>query len=478
MFTTYSSGSSQDSLHAEMGRRPKFALRRTRLATLLVTPMLFGAVSLVTSGAALADPPCTGPGAPTTTQTKCLTAVQIPGNPLRSYDISWVNPDRAEYYLADRSNAGIDIIDTHHLTFKRTLGKGLFVGIKLNAAGAVNNDISGPDGVVTHGRWLYAGDGDSTLKVFDLNAPNASALKDTLFTGGTTRVDEMALTTDGELLLTVNNAEDPPFATLFVANGDRRSSAVKLITKITINPTLFPDTPAIEQPTWDPKTKRFYVSVPILGNPAGCTATCDGGLMVIDPTTVTLGTFVLGAFDPATNTGVVQLSDCGPNGATVGPHDNLLLGCTSANNPSNTSTLVINATTKHFSHVNGIVGSDEVWFNKGDKRYYTGSNRNCKTTAPCPLAADQAAVLGVIDGTSVLIETIPQSSGSHSVAADSKRNTIFVPQVAPASVVGSGGDTTTVGAGICGSTNGCVAVYVHDVDKDRDHHDRDDRDRR
>jgi hypothetical protein len=288
----------------------------------------------------------------------------------------------------------------------------------------------------------------------------------------------MALTTDGELLLTVNNAEDPPFATLFVANGDRRSSAVKLITKITINPTLFPDTPAIEQPTWDPKTKRFYVSVPILGNPAGCTATCDGGLMVIDPTTVTLGTFVLGAFDPATNTGVVQLSDCGPNGATVGPHDNLLLGCTSANNPSNTSTLVINATTKHFSHVNGIVGSDEVWFNKGDKRYYTGSNRNCKTTAPCPLAADQAAVLGVIDGTSVLIETIPQSSGSHSVAADSKRNLIFVPQSAPVAVVGAGGDTTDVGAGICGSTNGCVAVYVHDVDKDRDHHDRDDRDRR
>ena len=145
MFATYSSGSSQDSVHAEMGRRPKFALRRTRLATLLVASMLFGAVSLATSGAALAGP-CTGPGAPTTTQTKCLTAVQIPGNPLQSYDISWVNPDRAEYYLADRSNAGIDIINTHNLTFKRTIGG--FVGVKLNATGTVNNDISGPDGVV------------------------------------------------------------------------------------------------------------------------------------------------------------------------------------------------------------------------------------------------------------------------------------------------------------------------------------------
>jgi len=436
---------------------------------------LLGAVSLAASGAAFGA--CTGPGAPSNTDTKCLTAVQIPGNPLRSYDISWVNPHRAEYYLADRSNAGIDIIDTHHLTFKRRLSG--FVGIVLNSAGtAVNNDKSGPDGVVTHGRWLYAGDGDSTLKVFDLDGPNALA-QAPLFTGGTTRVDEMALTTDGELLLTVNNAEDPPYANLFAANGDRNHSSVREITKITINATLFPDTPGIEQPTWDPKTKRFYVSVPILGKPGGCgTATCDGGLMVIDPNTVTPGTMVLGAFNPATNTGVLQLSNCGPNGATVGPHDNLLLGCTPANNPTNDSTLVINATTRHFSHVNGLVGSDEVWFNKGDGRYYTGSNRNCRTAAPCPTAATQAAVLGVIDGTSVLIETVPQSSGSHSVAADSRRNLIFVPQSAPVRIVGAGGDTTAVGEGICGSTNGCIGVYSHDVDGDRDdddeHEHRDD----
>jgi hypothetical protein len=68
----------------------------------------------------------------------------------------------------------------------------------------------------------------------------------------------------------------------------------------------------------------------------------------------------------------------------------------------------------------------------------------------------------------VLIETIPQSSGSHSVAADSKRNRIFVPQSAPARVVGAGGDTTTVGEKICGSTNGCIAVYSHDVDSSDD----------
>jgi len=419
---------------------------------------LLGAVSLAASGAAFGA--CTGPGAPTDTQTKCLTAVQIPGNPLRSFDISFVNPHRAEYYFADRSNAAVQVIDTRHLTHKRALGG--FVGIKLNNMGAVDNSHSGPDGVVTHGRWLYAGDGDSTLKVFDLESSASTVAQPPLSTGGTTRVDEMDITSDGELLLVANNAEDPPYATLFAANGDRSFSAVQKIMKITVDNAIIPagEGLSMEQPAWEPRTGRFYVSIPqIADNPAGCTfggpKFCQGGLLVIDPHS---SKQEYGAFDAATNTGVLSLSDCGPNGATVGPNANLMLGCTPQNVPTNITTQVINAKTKHFVEVGGLTGSDEVWYNAGDNRYYTGSNR-----------AKGGAGLGVVNAeTNFLIEKIPQGSNSHSVAADSKRNRIFVPQVAPASVVGSGGDTTTVGAGICGSTNGCVAVYVHHVDGERD----------
>jgi hypothetical protein len=436
----------------------------------LVLFLLLVIVPILARRATPASASCTGPGAPTTTQTRCLTAVQIPGQPLRSYDISWINPDRAEYYLADRSNAGIDIIDTQHNTFKRRLGG--FVGVVLNAAGAVNNNLSGPDGVVTHNRWLYAGDGNSTLKVFDLNG--SSTFVQSIPTGGTTRVDEMALTDDGTLLIAANNAEDPPFATLFRANGDSRTSNVSIITKIFIHPAIVPPGAglSIEQPTWEPRTGRFYASVPVIANnPTGCnygqlagSITCHGGLLVIDPTKLSEPTATIGAFDATTNTGILMLNLCGPNGATVGPHGNLLLGCTPQNNPSDTTTLVINAKTKNFANIGNITGSDEVWFNPGDGRYYTGSSRDCGLAGGCP---NGGAVLGVIDGTSVLIEKIPQSSGSHSVAADSKRNQIFVPQSAPAAVVGSGGDTTAVGAGICGSNNGCVAVYIHDVHDDQ-----------
>ena len=432
-----------------------------------------------------ANAACTGPGAPTTTQTKCIGAVQIPGNPLRSFDISWVNPDRAEYYLGDRSNAGVDVIDTHNLTWKRTIGG--FVGVVLNGAGNVDNNHSGPDGVTSHGRWLYAGDGDSTLKVIDLNAPPVSAIKQSISTGGTTRVDEMALTADGKLLIAANNAEDPPFATLFRANGDQPVSSVAILSKVVVSNAIVPAGfgLSLEQPAWDPKTKRFYTSIPVIANnPAGCNygqlsgpITCDGGLLAVNPATLTPGTNTIGAFDPTTNTGVVPLHRCGPNGATVGPHDNLLLGCTPQNNPSNTETLVINATTKNMTLIGNITGSDEVWFNEGDSRYYTGSSRDCGTGGTCPDATHPGlAQLGVIDATSVLIEKIPQSSGSHSVAANSKLNRIFVPQVAPKAVVGSGGDITSVGAGLCGGSMGCVAVYQHKVDDDDDHHDDDHQD--
>lgn len=420
----------------------------------------------------------------------------IPGTQLRSFDISFVNPDRAEYYLGDRSTKGVDIIDTRHLKFVRTAGTDKpFRGIVLNGAGtAVNNAASGPAGVASHGRWLYAGDGNSTLHVIDLDAPPASATKQVLSTGGMFRVDEMALTTDGKLLLAANNADDPPFATFFAANGDEGQSNVHALSTITVDSAILPPGfgLSIEQPAWDPQTKRFYTSIPIItNNPPGCNygqlaglVTCSGGLLVTDPDQLTSSTVVQGAYDPLTNTGVIPLKSCGPNGATVGLHDNLLLGCTPANLPGSTTTLVINATTHNYAQVGGITGSDEVWFNSGDSRYYTGSSAAIKPPGS-PLG--RGSVLGVIDGTSVLIETIPQSSGSHSVAADSERNLIFVPQTytsAPTAIplgdqnFTSGPGSSTVGQLTCGTTDGCIVVYIHRTDDEEQGADQDHEGRR
>ena len=76
--------------------------------------------------------------------------------------------------------------------------------------------------------------------MIDLDAPPASATKQVISTGGPFRVDEMALTTDGKLLLAANNADDPAFVTLFAANGDSSTSAVTIIQKTFVDPTVMP----------------------------------------------------------------------------------------------------------------------------------------------------------------------------------------------------------------------------------------------
>ena len=132
---------------------------------------------------------------------------------------------------------------------------------------------------------------------------------------------------------------------------------------------------------------------------------------------------------------------------------------------SSTTTLVINARSHNYAQVGGITGSDEVAYNKGDNRYYTGSSGAPKV-AGSPLG--RGSVLGVIDGSSVLVEAIPQSSGGHSVAVDPDRNLIFVAQTytSAAGVFPLGDQNLTAGAGsptvgqlICGTSNGCIAVY-------------------
>src|SRR5207344_3108420 len=99
---------------------------------------------------------------------KLLTTIPIPANPgdacpskapanplfqlftgMCVFDISWIDQDTQLYYLADRSNSAVDVVDAKHNKFVKQI-KGGFAGAKLNGTGtAVNNDISGPNGVVT-----------------------------------------------------------------------------------------------------------------------------------------------------------------------------------------------------------------------------------------------------------------------------------------------------------------------------------------
>src|SRR5262249_56953302 len=83
------------------------------------------------------------------------------------------------YILGDRTGNAIDVIDTTSNTLVMQAGKGVFKG----ATG--NNDTSGPDGVlIVNHRFIWAGDGDSTMKILSLGT---GALLAAVSTGGVTR---------------------------------------------------------------------------------------------------------------------------------------------------------------------------------------------------------------------------------------------------------------------------------------------------
>ena len=227
-----------------------------------------------------------------------LTTVPIPNSPLVVFDISWVDPDTQRYYLADRSNAVIDVIDAKHDTFVRQIHGGFkgFTG---------SNDTSGPNGVVVAGHWLFVTDAPSRVVTIDLRT---DTIVGEVSTGGGPglRADELAYDPQDGVLLVVNNADSPPFATLIQV--DTHTGKLTLGQKLTFTEA----TNGAEQPVWDRQTRRFYLSIPEVNGPGGTGP--DGAVARINPRTATVETMFPVRF-------------CQPAGLALGPRQDLLLGC-------------------------------------------------------------------------------------------------------------------------------------------------------
>jgi hypothetical protein len=387
-----------------------------------------------------------------------------------AFDISFVDQSNQTYYLADRSNAAVDVVNAKTGTFvKQITASPPFAGVQLSGTPpAVNNNISGPDGVTTDekGKCLFAGDGPSRLVSFKI--PSGTQVSD-VTTGGTTRVDEMAFDPKDRLLLVVNNAETPPFATIFSVSPTcvLGTSPKKVVFDTThgVNATN-----GAEQPAWDPATQRFYVSIPSISGTTMTPGTV-GGLARINPFTATVDA-------------LFSVPTCSPNGLSLNPtNQTFLMGCGvtyntagapwfgADTNSANPSQLIIDINGA-FTFVNGVGSSDEVWYNSGDNHWYTGSQNTPYSPRPVAgttgalSATDQGAgLLGVIDGTSQNLDQIVPtfnvpgvrpflgpgghpSGSAHSVAANAANNHVFVPLPANNAVLGC--------------LMGCIAVYGRD----------------
>src|SRR4051794_19839277 len=185
-----------------------------------------------------------------------------PGGAFTPFDISFFDPATGNDYVADRSNAAVDVFSGSSLTF---LGRATgFTGQQATTS------VSGPDGVltVTTGgvTTLYAGDGNSSMRVYNATNPAAPSLLQTISTPGTKRVDEMAYSPATGQVLAANNADAPAFGTLFQTTAGK---APVTLSKTNITIPGAASTDGLEQPVWNPKTGSFFISVPSFAGDQG-----------------------------------------------------------------------------------------------------------------------------------------------------------------------------------------------------------------
>ena len=131
------------------------------LAILLALTIIATSVSYVVSThLAQAQAPESSPGL---RQIALITGPDIPPAGLWAFDISYVDDQSQVDYLADASNASVDLVDTRTDTLIGQIGG--FRGFH------GSRETQGPGGVLVDDLGqLWASDGDSTVKVIDLSS--------------------------------------------------------------------------------------------------------------------------------------------------------------------------------------------------------------------------------------------------------------------------------------------------------------------
>jgi hypothetical protein len=393
------------------------------------------------------------------------TIIPVPGG-LTSFDIAFVDANINTFVLADRTNKSIDVVNTatNTLTHQYTASPA-FRGV-FNPGGLAN--ASGPNGaIIVDQREIWATDAPvlncsgtpqvctvvtpSSIKVIDLAT---GATTHVIPNGGARRADELCEDVKHEIVLSANDDPIDNFLTFIntetysVIGTNHKLDGSDPNFKITLTPTppgtISVAANGIEQCKFNPRTGSYYLAIP------ETTVTTTTGT-VAGPGVV-LRISRRAPFHIEQTITIPTSTGCtGPQGLAIGPRHEIQLGCGGTASPiidersSGTATIIAPGA--------GEGGADEVWYNPGDNSYF--------------IARSGAGKLGVVDaGTSPpqADADVTTTIGSHVVAADMKRNQIYVP-VRANTVAGT---CTTAGcATLCGpasttgpASQGCIAVLT------------------
>jgi DNA-binding beta-propeller fold protein YncE len=334
---------------------------------------------------------------------KQVGKIELPGEPSNQFSTAFVDEATGLYYLTDRTNKSVTIVDTATDKFVSRIAG--FVGVT-----KTGGDTFGPNSVVTvnNSREAWITDGDSTVKVVDLKT---NKVIDTISTGGKKRANELAYNPKDEIVIVANPNDEPPFLTLISAKPDHKILAKLLLPEATDH---------LERATYYAPSGTFYVDVPVLDHESS-----KGGLAEIEPNTGKLVKMHV-------------IENCNPHSHVVTSGSQMFIGCAAGAKdtklPPQMAVFDVQ-TDKVVAYIPGIGGAGTTAVNTRLGQYYVAANNNPGGPA-----------FGVVDGkTNTLLQKISTWTGSHSIQVSLKNNHVYLP--------------TRGESGPCG---GCILVFAPD----------------
>ena len=388
-----------------------------------------------------------------------LSAIVVPGNPITSSDIAWADSGTERYYFADRSNFGVDIIDAvRDVWVGRVAG---MAGSLPSGGGTSTTNGPGPNGVVvTPLKRLWAGDGNATVQVADVDpaSPTYQQILHSVSTalpvcdGGTTtthycgRADEIdydpvdhiiLIANPSPLSVSVPHVAVDPYATFI--NADPPYNVLGHIT--------FVGAGGLEQPRWSDQTRRFLLTVP--GKMVGTAIVTPASIQVINPTTL-----LSEKTYPIDCQAIAGVSSVSVTGIVLRPNQRILASACGfpvilTLDEKTTTINVIKVITQ-------VGGGDQVWYNPnpGDGRFYvTGLDM----TSPTGVQS-----LGVINGnTNEWLQNVPDVRGKNPAALADNNHIFTIVQINAAIAAGTSPDNSICFTNFNLKGTGCVAVFTH-----------------
>lgn len=336
------------------------------------------------------------------------------------FDLGLVVGNR--YYVTDRNNAAVDVFDTAtsaQVAQIQGTGANAFAGLGHTSTGAVDNSISGPDGINAVGSLLYAGDVNS-VKVID--PATQQVIKSIVVGTSGKRADEGCVDSVHGLYMISTPEADTPFSTFI------NTTTQAIVAQVNFTDASGAPSAGLEQCRYDAASDTFYV------NNDGTTANPHGELVAMPGASIRA--IAAGATVNYTALAGVRMyseGNCDPTGLALGPGNDIAVNCREGTTGAPLLVQIMDRTNGTILASVNAGGGDQLEYDAATNRYYSAASRwtatgKASTGGACSAASPCTPVLSIIDAASRTVAVyLPSGNNAHSVAVDPVTSKAFVP---------------------------------------------------